>query len=69
MVKAADWLPIGSDVRVLVDEACAVVDLVVDNNVEVLLAGVLRDVRVSEFLGFRHCAVWWNLSRLYEEVC
>ena len=57
MVKAADWLPIGSDVRVLVDEACAVVDLVVDNNVEVLLAGVLRDVRVGEFLGFRHCAV------------
>lgn len=58
MVRAADWLPIGSDVRVLVYEACAVVDFVVDNNVEVLLAGVLRDIRVSEFLGFRHCAVW-----------
>lgn len=39
----------------LVDEACAVVDLVVDNNVEILLGGVLGDVRVGEFLGLRHC--------------
>lgn len=44
----------GADVRVLVNEACAVVDLVVDNNVKVLLGGVLRDVRVGELLGLRH---------------
>lgn len=41
----------------LVDEACAVVDLVVDNDEEVLLGGVLGDVRVGEFLGRRHCEV------------
>lgn len=34
----------------LVDEAGAVVDLVIHDNVEVLLGGVLRDVRVGEFL-------------------
>ena len=45
----------GQDVRVLVDEAGAVVHLVVDDNVQVLLGGVLRDVRVGEFLGRRHC--------------
>lgn len=34
----------------LVDEAGCVVDLVVDDNVEVLLGVVLRDVGVGEFL-------------------
>ncbi len=43
------------NIRVLIDEACAVVDLVVNNNVKILLGGVLRDVRVGEFLGLRHC--------------
>lgn len=53
-------LPGRDNVRVLVDEACAVVDLVVDDNVEVLLGGVLRDIRVGEFLSLRHCAVVWG---------
>lgn len=44
-----------ANVRVLVDEAGAVVDLVVDDNVQVLLGGVLGDIRVGEFLGRRHC--------------
>jgi hypothetical protein len=38
------------NVRVLVDEAGAVVDLVVDDNVEVLLGSVFRDIGVGEFL-------------------
>jgi len=37
------------DVRVFVDKLAAVVDLVVDNHVDVVLAGVLRDIRVGEF--------------------
>ena len=40
----------GANVRVLVNEAGCVVDLVVDDNVEVLLGVVLRDVGVGEFL-------------------
>ena len=44
----------GSDVRVLVHEARGVVDLVVDDQVQVLLGRVLRDVRVCELLGVRH---------------
>lgn len=43
-----------SNVRVLIDEARRVVDLVMDNNVQVLLGVVLRDVGVGEFLG-GHC--------------
>lgn len=34
----------------LIDEARGIVHLVVDNHVEVLLGGVLGDVRVGEFL-------------------
>lgn len=47
----------GSDVRVLVDEARGVVDLVVDDEVEVLLGRVFGDVGVGEFLGVRHGAI------------
>ena len=36
------------DVRVFVDKLAAVVDLVVDNHVDVVLAGVLGDIRVGE---------------------
>lgn len=38
----------------LIDEAGAVVDLVVDNQVEILLGVVLGDLLEGEFLGFRH---------------
>jgi hypothetical protein len=44
-----------SDVRVLVDEAGAVVDLVVDDEVEILLGVVLGDLLQGEFLGGGHC--------------
>ena len=46
----------GHNVRVLVNEAGGVVDLVVDDDVEVLLGVVLRDVGVGEFL-VGHCGV------------
>lgn len=42
------------DVRVLIDEAGAVVDLVMDNHVQVLLGVVGGDLLESEFLGGRH---------------
>lgn len=51
----------GANVRVLVNEAGCVVDLVVDDNVEVLLGVVLRDVGVGEFL-VGHCGS-------VEEIC
>lgn len=38
----------------LIDEASAVVDLVVDDQVEILLGVVFSDLLESEFLGFRH---------------
>jgi hypothetical protein len=41
--------------RVLIDEARAVVDLVVDDEVEILLGVVLGDLLESEFLGGGHC--------------
>jgi hypothetical protein len=43
------------DVRVLIDEAGAVVDLVVDDEVEILLGVVLGDLLEGEFLGGGHC--------------
>lgn len=43
--------PIGKDVRVLIDEAGAVVDLVVDDQIQVLLGVVLGDLLESEFFG------------------
>lgn len=42
------------DVRVLIDEAGAVVDLVMDNHVQVLLGVVGGDLLEGEFLGGRH---------------
>lgn len=36
------------DVRMLIDERAGVVDLVVDDDVEILLGGVGRDVGVGE---------------------
>jgi hypothetical protein len=39
---------------VLIDEARAIVDLIVDHKVEVLLGRVLRDVGVGELLGGGH---------------
>lgn len=51
---------LGGYVRVLVDEARGVVDLIVDDDVAILLGGVLRDVRVSEFL-VRHCVFCFRL--------
>lgn len=44
------------DVRVLIDEAGAVVDLVVDNHVQILLGVVGGDLLEGEFLGGRHGA-------------
>lgn len=41
-------------IRVLINEAAAIVDLVVDNQVEILLGAVLGDLLQSEFLGGRH---------------
>lgn len=38
----------------LIDEAGAVVDLVVDNEVEILLGVVLSDLLEGKFLDFRH---------------
>jgi hypothetical protein len=43
-----------SDVRVLIYEACRIVDLVMYNHVQVLLGVVLRDIGVGEFL-VGHC--------------
>lgn len=44
------------DVRVFVDKLAAVIHLVVDNHVDVILAGVLGDIRVGEFfLGHDWC--------------
>lgn len=42
------------DVRVLVDEAGAVVDLVVDDHVQVLLGVVALNLLEGELLGLRH---------------
>jgi hypothetical protein len=39
---------------VLIDEAAAVVDLLVDDQVEILLGVVLGNLREGEFLGGRH---------------
>ena len=41
-------------VRMLVHEARRIVDLVVDDEIEVLLGAMFRDVGVAEFLGC-HC--------------
>lgn len=41
-------------VRVLIDEARAIVHLIVDHKVEVLLGRVFRDVGVGELLGGGH---------------
>lgn len=40
----------GRNIRVLVNEAAAVVDLVVDDHVQVLLGVVARDLLEGEFL-------------------
>jgi hypothetical protein len=50
-------------VRVLIDEARGVVDLVVYNNVEVLLGVVFRDIGVGEFLVGRHCELCGRYAR------
>lgn len=44
----------GSDVRMLIDETAAVVDLVVNDHVQVLLRVVGGDLREGELLGRRH---------------
>ena len=44
-----------TNVRVLVDEAGGIIDLVVDDHVQVLLGGMLAHIRVGEFLGVGHC--------------
>lgn len=44
----------GDNVRVLIGKCGAVVDLVVDDQVEVLLVVVLGDLLQGEFLNFRH---------------
>lgn len=46
----------GINARVLVDKLGAVVDLVVDHDVNVLLGVVLGNILVGEFLG--HCGGW-----------
>ena len=43
-----------TNVRVLIGECGAIVDLVVDDQVEVLLGVVLGDLLQGEFLDFRH---------------
>ena len=43
------------DIRVLVDEAGGIVDLIVDDHIQVLLGGMLAHIRVGEFLGVGHC--------------
>lgn len=53
---AASWG--GKYVRVLVDEGGAVVDLVVDNQIDVILGVVLGHVRKREFLG--HVGGGWQ---------
>jgi len=50
-----DGVEEGWHVRVLVDEAGRIVDLIVDYDVQVLLGGVFRDVGVGEFLVGGHC--------------
>lgn len=45
-------------VRVLIDEAGAVVDLVVDDEVEILLGVVLSDLLEGEFFGGGHFCDW-----------
>lgn len=42
------------DVRVLINEAADIVDLVVDDHVQVLLGVVRGDLLEGEFLGIRH---------------
>lgn len=61
----------GRDLRVLVDELGAVVDLVVDDNVDVLLGVVLSNVLVGELLdGGGHCVGVFLLElSLGYEVC
>lgn len=44
----------GDNVRVLIGECGAIVDLVVDDQVEILLVVVLGDLLQGEFLDFRH---------------
>jgi hypothetical protein len=46
------------DVRVLIDKAGAVVDLVVDDHIEILLGVVAGDLLEGEFLGLRHDDGW-----------
>jgi len=48
-----------TDVRMFVDELAAVVDLVVDNHVDVVLAGVLGDIRIGEFFLGHVCSFLW----------
>lgn len=49
------------NVRVLVNEARGIVDLVVDDHVKIILGVVLGDVRVGEFLGAGHLCGFWGL--------
>lgn len=46
---------VGWDIRVLIDERTAVVDLIVDNHVQVLLGVVFGDLLEGEFLVGGHC--------------
>lgn len=47
-------LPCGRYLRVLIDEARTVVDFVVNDEVQILLGGVLADIRVGELLLLGH---------------
>lgn len=57
----------GDNVRVLIGECGAVVDLVVDDQVEILLVVVLGDLLQGEFLDFRHGELRY-LSQIWRSV-
>lgn len=56
----------GDNVRVLIGECGAVVDLVVDDQVEILLVVVLGDLLQGEFLDFRHGELRY-LSKIWRQ--
>ncbi len=54
--------------RMLVDEACRIIDLIVDNQIQILLASVFRDVRVGKFFGHIGGDGFVNLMQMCSEV-
>lgn len=61
----------GYNVRVLIGECGAIVDLVVDDQVEILLVIVLGDLLQGEFLDFRHgeCRYLNQIGRQWTGFC